>query len=223
MDKSNLQIDFFDDVATEYGRQWTIEEEVRITAGTVAKKYEGRILEIGCGNGRTLQNLPVDSFGMDFSKNMLMCARKRNPLSRLVLADAQRIPFKKQTFNTVVIVNVIHLFGFYDKVLEEVATLEPKFLIVDFRNLMNPVVFFKSLRSRSQVPYKAIMPWKWLGILKKNGFGRFRLFRIIRPLSDPNEGFKVRHAIGYLISMLFWLAPSYVVAAENMGGTEKND
>jgi len=67
-----------------------------------------RILEVGVGTGRNLRHYPDDSrvVAVDLSPGMLRRAAQRSGrLGRdvdLVLADAQRLPFREHAFDTVV-------------------------------------------------------------------------------------------------------------------------
>lgn len=77
---------------------------------------EGRVLDIGCGEGRFL---PRGGVGIDLDAARLRSARDR---SRLVLrADAHALPFRDATFDTVLAHRVLNDAGRIDHVLEEVA------------------------------------------------------------------------------------------------------
>ncbi|MBS1151750.1 MAG: SAM-dependent methlyltransferase [Myxococcaceae bacterium] len=76
----------------ERWRQWLV------------KGARGRTLDIGCGTGR---NLPLYSpdcqvVGVDPSADNLAAARRRAPSVPLVRATAHALPFRPQTFDTVV-------------------------------------------------------------------------------------------------------------------------
>lgn len=62
----------------------------------------GRVLEVGCGTGRWLSELP-GALGIDTSLAML--ARSRSPVAA---ADAVALPFRPATFDFVYCVNVLH-------------------------------------------------------------------------------------------------------------------
>ncbi len=64
-----------------------------------------RLLELGCGTGFFLEEFSRFSdevYGVDFSIRMLEKARERSSGSFLICADADNLPFKNQTFETVV-------------------------------------------------------------------------------------------------------------------------
>lgn len=69
---------------------------------------EARILDAGCGTGLNLKILRSHGmmFGFDFQEEAIRYCRKRG-LNRLVRADVQRMPFKGQTFDIVLILDVL--------------------------------------------------------------------------------------------------------------------
>ena len=72
------------------------------------KTARGRVLEVGIGTGRNLDFYPMHCslLGIELTPEMLKLARKRAArLERsvtLIQGDAQQLPFKKESFDTVV-------------------------------------------------------------------------------------------------------------------------
>src|SRR5215813_1434612 len=64
----------------------------------------GRTLDIGCGTGRDLPlvEAPARAIGLDPERAALLAARRRAPGVPLVQGDAQALPFRDGTFNTVI-------------------------------------------------------------------------------------------------------------------------
>lgn len=75
---------------------------------SLLKKAEGNVLEIGAGTGKNLYYYPekVNLTLTDFSPEMLEIAKKRaNKLgikANFKIADAENLPFKSKTFDTIV-------------------------------------------------------------------------------------------------------------------------
>ncbi|MBI5045981.1 MAG: methyltransferase domain-containing protein [Candidatus Niyogibacteria bacterium] len=71
----------------------------------------GKVLDIGCGNGRLLELLGETTLGytgVDFSKNMLQEAQQLHSDKKFVLADALNLPFPDQSFDAVVSLATLH-------------------------------------------------------------------------------------------------------------------
>lgn len=73
----------------------------------------GRVLEIGCGNGKILQEIKkrrpdLELYGIDFSKEMIHYAKKRlGENAHLEVANMLELPFENNTFDYVYSVRAI--------------------------------------------------------------------------------------------------------------------
>lgn len=61
------------------------------------------VLEIGCGNGKTLGCMPADwqITALDMSLEALRLCRRSGPRYELILADARALPFQDESFDAV--------------------------------------------------------------------------------------------------------------------------
>ncbi len=72
------------------------------------KRARGRVLEVGVGTGANLRYYPLECkiTGIDYTSEMLEKARKRAAQlgreAELIRGDAQHLPFKKGSFDTVI-------------------------------------------------------------------------------------------------------------------------
>ena len=111
-------------LASDYDRRWAA-----YTAATAEKTLEAlyalesprrpfeRMLDVGCGTGRTLRRLydgdprdrtGPDGFGLDRSAAMLRQARRGLPGMPLVRGDAAALPFPDAAFDAVVTNSALH-------------------------------------------------------------------------------------------------------------------
>ncbi|MDE4908431.1 class I SAM-dependent methyltransferase [Methanogenium marinum] len=68
-----------------------------------------RVLEVGCGNGKTLSTLcrsGCDATGIDIAASALRLARVTVPTAHLVQADVRSLPFCNATFDAVIAVHI---------------------------------------------------------------------------------------------------------------------
>ncbi len=72
---------------------------------------EGRILDYGCGYGRSIRQLHeagfAHLFGVDSSSGMLERARKENPFARYVRNSGSEIPFSGGSFDAALLLAVL--------------------------------------------------------------------------------------------------------------------
>jgi ubiquinone/menaquinone biosynthesis C-methylase UbiE len=84
------------------------------------------VLEAGCGTGywlASLRGLAPHIVGIDFSAGMLAKARERDPVSNLVRAAAEVLPFRGASFDLIFCLNAIHHFNRFDAFIAEAKRL----------------------------------------------------------------------------------------------------
>ena len=85
----------------------------------LAARARGRVLELGCGTGRLLGQLPRPGVGVDLSMESLRVARGRGLAG--VAGDAHRLPFRDGSFDVVMAGNASFRYLDYDRAFAECA------------------------------------------------------------------------------------------------------
>lgn len=70
-------------------------------------KKGNNFLDAGCGTGLILRKLPKGTIGVDINPRNIQKAKKYAPHAKIILADIEKLPFKKETFSTIVSTEVI--------------------------------------------------------------------------------------------------------------------
>jgi len=153
-------------------------------------KYDGSILEAGCGEGLFLLKAAslkpqVRIFGVDTDLDKLFYARskfeeKKLRNIRLCYSDAAHIPFKEGLFDAVVCINTFLNMDSIDtveQVLSEMSRVCKRdgVVIFDFRNSRNPFLnlkyilapYYDATIKSNKLPLKTYSPVKIKGILDK--------------------------------------------------------
>lgn len=84
-----------------------------------------RVLEVGCGDGLNLYLLAQMGLrhltGIDQSKIAISRAKKIVPWAQLVVGDAWKLPFKKNSFDAVLVDSVFHILTLSAKPLAQIT------------------------------------------------------------------------------------------------------
>lgn len=132
---------------------------------------KGRVLDVGCGNGRLLKWLPAESYsfylGVDVSRELLELARKEHRGSKIHFkkGDALNLPVKDQSYDAVFCIATLHHIPsreFQLKVLAECyrALSQQGYLFLTVWDLYRPAYFFRHVVAllRGQ-PKELSIPW----------------------------------------------------------------
>jgi ubiquinone/menaquinone biosynthesis C-methylase UbiE len=122
----------YDQVAPTYHQRYAVNRLEGVAAALRAlaqDRLAGRVLEVGCGTGRWLDELrPFARWvvGLDLSPGMLRQARASNPQAGLACGQAHRLPFPDAAFDLVFCINALHHFD------------QPEVFIAEARRLLRP-------------------------------------------------------------------------------------
>lgn len=120
------------------------------------------LLDVGCGTGISTNFFKVKSIGVDNCKEMI------KGVKNLQYAKAEKLPFKDNTFNTVISVTAFHNFNNMEKALKEILRVSKNnnicitFLkrskkLAQFRKLMKKYMKFKEIEEDKDIIFVSIL------------------------------------------------------------------
>ena len=105
----------YNHIAKSYNNLHKEEQLAKLNIIKKHLKIISPLLDIGCGTGISTDFFKVKSIGVDNCKEMLKQGK-----SNLIKADAEKLPFRDNSFNTVISVTAFHNFRNMEKALKEV-------------------------------------------------------------------------------------------------------
>jgi len=97
-----------------------------------------RILDIGCGEGKVLEQLrashPAPSTGIDLDPARIYVAKSRSGDIPFAVGNAQELPYEDNSFDFVMILEVLEHVGEPDIVLREAYRVTSKYLLASVPN-----------------------------------------------------------------------------------------
>jgi ubiquinone/menaquinone biosynthesis C-methylase UbiE len=147
---------------------------------TLSRASGGNLLEVGCGEGLFLNKFTQDEqafelFGVDLSLQQLLRAAKRiGDRARLYRADATKLPFKDESFDTIICINVFLNMPreeLVDRALDEMQRVCKKggCIFLEIRNKLNPLIRLKYKLARY---YDATIDSERLRLFNPDAFGQ---------------------------------------------------
>ena len=138
--------------------QTSISKIVRTETHNILKNIQGKILDVGCGNGIFLLEATADyttqfsSYGIDMDFAALENGKlvfMDNALSpdHFIQGDAYRLPFFDNTFDAVFCINTLVNLApitIVESLIRELHRVckKGKYIIFDYRNAYNPAITF---------------------------------------------------------------------------------
>jgi SAM-dependent methyltransferase len=151
-----------------------------------------RVLEIGCGFGELLASVgPARGLGLDFSSEMVTRAKSRPEALEFICADAHDLSFIKETFDVIILSDLVNDAWDVQRVLEQIRPLctpRTRVILNVYSNLWQTVL---TLAQRLHLA-APMLEQNWLtardlrGMLNLAGFDVIRDWReILFPLPIP--------------------------------------
>lgn len=138
------------------------------------KKYiknSGRMLEVGVQSGEMtpfLKDISSSIISIDIDKSHLLLAKKKSPDSEVICCDILRPPFKKKSFEIVVLNSVIEHIRNDDVTLLEIYSLLENngYIYIGFPP------WYSIFGGHSSIPFFSLLPSKIRNKLSKYKFAR---------------------------------------------------
>jgi|SRR3989344_3481714 len=141
------------------------------------------LLDIGCGTGISTDFFKVKSVGIDNCREMIEKGGKN-----LKYADAEKLPFKDKSFNTVISVTAFHNIKNMEKALKEAIRVSKNSNIcISFLKRSKRLNEFSKLFSKYFKNYKEIEEEKDIIFINKNKVAQLRILKQITSKSKLTE------------------------------------
>lgn len=154
--------------------------------GILAKRYGkrgARLLEVGSGMGHLVGQLSAvfEAYGMDLNHWAVNQSKKFSESASLQTASAQELPYKKESFNVVIIKHIVEHLPDPEKALNEIGRVTEKdgILILATPNLGSMLKPWKGERwigYQDPTHISLKQPQEWLRLIEVAGFELVRVF-----------------------------------------------
>jgi ubiquinone/menaquinone biosynthesis C-methylase UbiE len=168
---------------------------VEALLGEAVKNLEPgyRFLDVGCGSGWYVKKMETkNKYGLDISKKILLDAKKYDKNAKFVYGNAEKLPFKEETFDLVLSSEVIEHLDNYNEGISEVYRVLKKggyavFTTPNFFSFLESCFFFISLLNGRTYEHKHFLPSYFFRKLEKEGF------KILRKETSCYLSYPFRH------------------------------
>ncbi len=167
--------------------------KIREEVVKICRNHQGRLLEVGCGEGLFISRLAVlnrqlEITGVDNNLNKLSqakrkCDEQRSGRVKLIYTDATCLPLDNEHFDSVVCINVflnLESIVTVKKIIAEISRgckCKGK-VIFDFRNALNPLLnlkyklapYYDATIRRDNLPLNTYHPEQIKAVLEENNF-----------------------------------------------------
>jgi len=142
------------------------------------------MLDAGCGEGEIISRLDATSIvGIDLDITRAQLARSRSPFAMLATSDVHSLPFPTESFDLVLMLEVLEHVGNPPVALEEAARVSSSYLLASVPNepwwRIGNMLRFKYLRGFGNTP-EHIHHWSSRGF-RRFILGSFKILEIRQP------------------------------------------
>jgi ubiquinone/menaquinone biosynthesis C-methylase UbiE len=96
-------------------------------ADLLSKEFKGNTLDLGCGPGEKTASLKIQNYtGADIAVTALKAGRKTYPKKRFICANAEKLPFKDNSFDNIIFFEIIEHIPNYQKSITEIKRILKK-------------------------------------------------------------------------------------------------
>lgn len=157
--------------------------------------HNPKVLELGCGVGIFTEQFiknGINIVSLDISHSLLKLAKEKKGVSKILVADAELMPFKDGSFDLILGVSVLHHLNVENALKESKRVLKKGgMIILSEPNMANPQIFLQRrinwLRKFMHVTptETAFFRWRLKSTLLKNGFKEPHIypFEFLHPLT----------------------------------------
>ena len=121
--------------------QWVGETELRLLQRELDLQAGTQRLDVGCGTGwftRRMSGRPgVKAIGVDINPEWLKYARRRDPDSRYVQADALALPFADNSFDSVFSIAALCFTADWQQAVSEIVRVSRRRFVIGMLNRHN--------------------------------------------------------------------------------------
>ena len=116
---------FYSLISKGYNKLYYEEQikKLKIIKKLVGNKIKPLLLDIGCGTGISTDFFGIKAVGIDPSLEML---KEFNSKNDKVCGICEHLPFKNETFKTIISITAIHNFKNIDKAIDEIKRVAKK-------------------------------------------------------------------------------------------------
>src|SRR3989344_1873610 len=127
-------------------------------------KDSGKILDVGCGNGKISKILMGKNPGLKI--NGIDVFEIENPKIKVEVFDGEKIPYKENSFDTITLIDVLHHEKDLETLFKEVIRVSNKYIIIKDHYFKNGIdrLIIKLYDYVGNKPYGVKLPYNFKSI-----------------------------------------------------------